>query len=52
MINNRFIHFETQAQYQANKNNISSNAIVFVDEGRKIYTHGEDYGGVTDYDWN
>lgn len=45
MINNRFIHFETQAQYQANRNNISSNAIVFVDEGRKIYTHGKEYGG-------
>lgn len=52
MINNRFIHFETQAQYQANRNNISSNAIVFVDEGRKIYTHGKEYGGVADHDWN
>lgn len=52
MINNRFIHFETQAQYQANRNNISSNAIVFVDEGRKIYTHGKEYGGVTDHDWS
>ena len=45
MINNRFIHFETQAQYLAKINDISPDAIVFVDEGRKIYTHGEEYGG-------
>ena len=44
MINNKFIHYETQAAYEANKENISEDSIVFVKDKKSIYTHGGQYG--------
>lgn len=47
MIENRFIHYETLNGFQADKENIADNSIVFVKENNKIYTHGAEYGGAS-----
>lgn len=45
-INRRFLHYETRAKFEADKSKIPFDSIVFVDEGRTIYTHGEEYAGI------
>lgn len=45
-IDRRFLHYETRAKFEADKSKIPFDSIVFVDEGRTIYTHGEEYAGI------
>lgn len=44
-IDRRFLHYETRDAFLRDKDDISNNSIVFIDEGRTIYTHGEEYAG-------
>lgn len=44
MIENKFLHYETQAAFDADMENIPETSIVFVKENRRIYTHGAEYG--------
>lgn len=39
------MHYETQAGFEADIDNISENSIVFVKDSKRIYTHGECYNG-------
>lgn len=45
-INRRFLHYETRAKFEEDLDKIPYDAIVFIDEGRTIYTHGEEYCNV------
>lgn len=48
MIENKFLHYETQAGFEADRQNIADSSIVFVKDTRKIYTHGGEYSANID----
>lgn len=43
MIEKKLIHFNSDATYQDQKSNIKDTSIVFVDDSKKIVTHGTEY---------
>lgn len=42
-IENNLLHFETEETFQSERNNIKEQSITFVQESKKIYTHGKEY---------
>lgn len=50
MIENTLLHFKTTTAFDAelNAGNIQNTSIVFINESKKIWTHGEYFGGETD----
>ena len=43
MINNKFLHYNTEAAFEVDVNSIPYDSIVFIKDTRKIYTHGAFY---------
>ena len=43
LIENKFLHYKTEAAFKADLKYISDESIVFVVEGRFIYSHGNYY---------
>lgn len=48
VINNRFVHFTTKAEFenQNSAGNILPESIVYIDETKEIYTHGQFFNGI------
>lgn len=45
-IENNLLHFETEETFQSERNNIKEQSITFVQDSKKIYTHGKEYSMV------
>ena len=45
-INNRFVYFEKQSDFDRQKSNISDYSIVFIKDSATIYTHGVYYRAI------
>jgi hypothetical protein len=43
--NSSFVYFKKYDNYTKQKDEISSNALVFVEDRKSIWTHGVEYGG-------
>lgn len=46
MIENKFVYFKTRKAFESERDSghINYDSIVFVEEGRTIYTHGTEFG--------
>lgn len=42
-IENNLLHFETEETFQSERNDIKEQSITFVQDSKKIYTHGKEY---------
>lgn len=45
MIKNKLVYFKTEKAYEENKSRISDQSIVFIEDSKKIITHGAEYFG-------
>lgn len=45
MINRRFFYYKTRAAFERDKSQIPNEAIVFIEDERIIWTHGQEYAG-------
>ena len=43
MIENLFLHFKTKDAFTAQLENISEDSIVFIQDSKEVYTHGQYY---------